>query len=201
MLLPHKHSLKSLYIGYPSGADQSCLFRACDFPVLENLYLSRWQVSEDLAFPSTDAEAIIGPSLKEFTWRFTKMHCAVWADFGTKEENWLREFAKTAVAMRTALIRINVRFFTDYWEAGRADNYPWDRMDAIRDEVKKGGLTIEYSAPPISRETWSQWREVKLGEVKNEEGEEEEEESEDEVGMYIREREVEEVMEDLDRFL
>ena len=181
-LLPHKNSLRSLYISNMATAHtrQRHLFHACDFPVLEILHLSRWDMSEELASPTTDAEVMLGPRLREFKWDFTifDQHSESWSDFGDKEENWLREFAKTAVARKAALARIKVQFHPDNWGCGESDHYPWDRMDMVRDEVEKGGVTIEYSEPSISREGWLRERRIVAGEevsdMTDEEGESDE---------------------------
>ena len=76
-----------------SSRNPSHRFHACDFPALESLHLSRWLMTQELASPAADNED--------------------WRDFGDKEETWLREFAKTAVAKRAALTRILVDFSPD----------------------------------------------------------------------------------------
>jgi hypothetical protein len=63
MLLIHKDTLKTLDIGYLSHSGAGRLFKASDYPNLESLTLSRWQMQTDLSFSVSDADMLLAPNL------------------------------------------------------------------------------------------------------------------------------------------
>src|SRR5882757_5295785 len=71
MLLMHKDTLKTIDIGYLSSSGRGRLFNASDFPRLEVLRLSRWEMEENLEFSSTEADLLLAPNLKTFGWDFS----------------------------------------------------------------------------------------------------------------------------------
>ena len=113
-------------------------------------------MTRDLGSPVVDADVLLAPNLRTFGWSFSieDQHSEDWTDFGDKEANWLREFARTAITRKAALNRIEVEFNPDDWEAWRRDDYPWDRMDKIRDEVRPHGIALDYGIPPLTKEEW-----------------------------------------------
>jgi hypothetical protein len=155
MLLVHRETLRTINLGYLSSTGREARFKASDFPNLERLTLSRWQMV-DLELSSVVADELISPKLAYFGWDFGiyDQHNEAWTAFGDREEHWLREFARTAVKRKSALREIYVDFNPDFWATSEADGYPWDRMDSIRDEVAPSGLKVAYSRPCVTREAW-----------------------------------------------
>lgn len=158
MLMTHKETLKSIEIGYLPPEGRIRRFVASDFPQLEVLRLSRWQMAKDLEeFSHEEADALLVPKLKIFGWDFGiyDQHTESWTDFGHKEEGWLRGLAKVATMRKAALKRIEIIYNPEplpaEWEQ---DGYPWDRMDRLRDEIRPSGITLEYSEPSLSKENW-----------------------------------------------
>ena len=160
-LLAHKRTLQSLDFGYLSGSARRSLFNASDFLALKVLKLSRWEMPRELRSPVTDADALLAPNLRTFGWSFSinDEHCESWDDFGDTEENWLRGFAKTAIARKAALDRIEIEFnpYESIWDE---ETYPWNRLDSIRDEILPYGITLKYSMPQVTKEEWLEKRET-----------------------------------------
>jgi hypothetical protein len=158
-LLVHQNSLKHIVIGHLSlGGTQRC-FNATIFPKLEFLQLSRWQRQSPLQFTPGDAH-VLGPSLKTFVWDFsTRGGCRErWRDFGEAEAAWIWELAACAVSRKTALAKIEIQYEPSECphDATEEMGYPWDRMDAIRDQIlEPNGLQLSYNKPPVSKERWS----------------------------------------------
>ena len=156
MLLMHKDTLNTIDIGYLSKAGRGRLFDAAHFPNLEVLGLSRWQMASDLKFSAAEADLLLAPSLKAFELDFSiyDQHSESWTDFGDMEEDWVREFARTAIARKAALEKIRITFNPDSWGTKEEDGYPWDRMDKIRDEIRPYGMALEYSEPECTKDRW-----------------------------------------------
>lgn len=156
MLSIHRNTLRILDIGYLSYAGRGGSFRACDFPNLESLCLSRWQMSQALDRPTLDASLLLGPRLRSFGWDFTIMdqHSETWTDFGPTEATWLRGLTEAALAMQASLSNVRVKFTPDVSSGFEEDGYPWDRMDVIREEMRPRGIALEYNAPHITKTAW-----------------------------------------------
>ena len=160
MLLIHRDTLRTLQIGFISPGGSRHLFHASDFPNLEFLQLSRYQMSQDLRFSRSDADALLAPRLQRFEWDFSihdrarpfREGCT---DFGEREEQWLRSFARVAIERSAALKSIRVAFSPEErdWPRGQSE-YPWDRLDSIRVEVQPQGITLTWSTPSITKEAW-----------------------------------------------
>ncbi|RFU32762.1 hypothetical protein B7463_g3579, partial [Scytalidium lignicola] len=117
--------------------------------------LSRWQMGE-LDTPAADAALLLAPNLKTFGWSFSiyDQHSESWIDFADKEEHWLREFTRVAIAKKSRLNKIDITFTPDTWGSEREHGYPWDRMDKIQDEIRPHGMTVKYNQPIITKEDW-----------------------------------------------
>lgn len=165
MLLMHKDTLKTIEIGYLSRSGIGRPFNWAQFPNLETLRLSRWQMTDDLNFSPVEADLLLAPNLKTFGLSFSihDQHSEGWADFGDTEEHWVREFAKAAIASKAALKNIEIEFHPDSSWSSQEDGYPWDRMDKIRDEIRPYGMALEYSEPSCTKEVWLE--QMKLGNV------------------------------------
>ena len=95
MLLTHTETLKVIDIGYLTTAGGGRLFRACDFPNLERLRLSRWQMDKALKFSVEQSDALLGgPKLNIFGW-----------DFGINDQysESFDDFASSLYASRKAI--------------------------------------------------------------------------------------------------
>ena len=160
-LIPHAATLKTLCLGAFSPLRQDQLFRAADFPSLEALTLSRWQMEEDLCHPAQDAEVLLGPKLEYFGWDFTVME-ECWSEcytnmgnhFSSREEEWLRQVLRQAIAKQTPLKRVVITFNVSESTGECCREYPWDRMEKLNSEFTPHGIMVEYSEPPITRDEW-----------------------------------------------
>ena len=160
LLSTHKHTLKVLQIDQPFGNGLWGLINARDFPNLEFLSLAREPMSTGLETPITDADMLLGPSLKTFEWGFgSQSFLEPWLPFGEREEHWLRGLASAAIARETLLKTISIIFGAEFCPSGSDDTaYPWDRMDRVHDEIKQHGLAVVYKEPPVNRKEWENSR-------------------------------------------
>lgn len=184
----HSKSLKTIDIGYLSrnGGENKHLFDATLFPNLESLTLSRWQMGYPGELTPFTAESanFLGPKLKFFGWSFHiyDQHSESWSDFGEKEEAWLQELGEHAIARKAALKTVKIGFRPDYWARVGRDEYPWDRMDKIRDELlRPNRMDLVYSTPIISKEQWLKGMEAPNPYALNETQYEEQSESESDI--------------------
>jgi hypothetical protein len=154
-LLQHRNTLESIIIG-ALRYDSDYIFDATSFTVLKRLSFSRWQMPKDLQFTATHLK-LLGPKLQTFQWDFTDNYPhdgLAWNAFGSKEETWVSEFGKAALAHRLALQNVRIMFKPDRWYSIDT-GYPWDRMDRVRDEVFAPlRLELEYTTPPLTKERW-----------------------------------------------
>lgn len=157
MLLMHKDTLRTVEIGYLSQSGRGRPFDWAQFPNLEVLRLSRWQMAKDLKLSPAEADLLLAPSLRTFGLSFSiyDQHSESWTDFGDTEEHWVRDFAKAAIARKAALNKIEIEFHPDsIWGTNEEDGYPWDRMNKIQDEIRPYGIVLEYSEPYCTKEVW-----------------------------------------------
>ncbi|KAJ5947035.1 hypothetical protein N7466_000050 [Penicillium verhagenii] len=162
----HKETLKTIYIdllGFPHGLS----FDASKFPSLEDLRLSRTQIcadpwNQEFEWNPIYADMILGPSLHTFGLVFGVMGQSLINNWGHKEEEWIRQLANASWERKAPLEKIEVVFspvspypnlkqgvYSD-WEYV----YPWDRMDKLGVQIQRFGLTLEYSAPPWTKDEW-----------------------------------------------
>ena len=162
LLVLHKDTLKTLDIGCISPLGRRHLFDLSDFRALEELTLSRDLMAANLGSSVSDANALLAPNLKTFGWSFTICHrgCESSCNFGDGEETWLRGFLETAIARQSTLTRIKITYLPYLWKPNLQDDYPWDRMDAIRDDFRSFGLVIHYNSPTYTREEWRERRPI-----------------------------------------
>lgn len=162
-LSSHRDTLKEIKIGSISVEETGTLFNAADFPNLETIQLPRramGSVEENRDRPilkrSPDqADLLLGPKLHTFTWFFLdhNIQRLEWNEFSDQEESWLRRLMKEAVARKSALRKIRIQFYPDMGTA-QPQEYPWDRMDGLREEFEPYGLTLEYCDPPVTKSEW-----------------------------------------------
>lgn len=155
----HKCTLRYINIGKVSAGFEEArgrLFNAKEFPNLEELHLSRWDMSRTLDSPMEDADLLLGPQLRKFKlgyMNYGAQRNPVVSDFGEREEKWLRCLAQVAIARGHCLQEIYTDFFT--LEFGDlSDGYPWDGLDRLRAEFQSPGLRVIYGRPTYTREEW-----------------------------------------------
>jgi hypothetical protein len=157
LLLVHKETLRSVNIRYLPPRGRGRLFIASDFPELEILGLSRWQMEKDLEFSDEQADALLGPRLQKFVWDFVSFlqPPEYWTEFGNQEEDWLEALAKAAFERKSALRTIEIAYRPNQWKAKEGDSYPWDRLDQVQLNIRQYGISLVYDEPCYSREEWS----------------------------------------------
>lgn len=161
-LYPHRETLRSINIGYLAAAGVGLLFNASAFPNLETLVLSRWQIGQlnrrgqtGLRYAPDTADHLLAPNMHTFTLDFSiyDQHSEGFDDFADPEEQWVRAFARDALARNAKLRTIKINFTPDdYYGHG----YPWDRMDKLRAEFSPHGIVLEYNEPTLTKEEWLQ---------------------------------------------
>ncbi|KAK0610811.1 hypothetical protein B0T14DRAFT_570741 [Immersiella caudata] len=115
----------------------------------------------DLTVRNTGVEAgqkeiLTAPRLRKFTWDFQTDDQQVGPhldDFAGDEEAWLRKFMQAAVALKSPLQEIHVRFRPDIWYL-KPDVWPWSRMDGLNREGQelRVPITVTYAPPTVSEE-------------------------------------------------
>ncbi|PYI12345.1 hypothetical protein BO78DRAFT_392198 [Aspergillus sclerotiicarbonarius CBS 121057] len=155
-LAKHETTLRTLtFCGLPGDNADERAFNVSAFPHLECLRLSRWDMGTKLWLSDSDADKLLGPSLKTFTWDFRRLtdQQGSWRDFGEEEENWLRGFARAAVERKAALKSIRIAF--SLFDSGQGTvGYPWGRMARVRDEFEPYGLIVTWDSPVLPAEEW-----------------------------------------------
>lgn len=155
----HKSTLRCIKIGKISGRFEEArgrLFDVREFPNLEELHLSRWDLSRTLDSAMEDADLLLGPKLRKFRLGYMVIH--EWgntrvSDFGEGGENWVRCLAQVAIARGHCLQEIYVDFYT--LEFGDlSDGYPWDGLDRLRAEFQSPGPRVLYGRPTYTKEQW-----------------------------------------------
>lgn len=157
MLEPHKVSLQTLEIGHltrdPTRLSTDRIFDISSFPSLETLVLHKLQLEN--TDPKVAASMLLAPRLRTFGYSFNindQVH-EYWEDFDAAQEEWLRKFAFEAVARRSTLRTIDVRFSPDEWR-DPGPEYPWDRMDKVREELQGTNILLVYNEPLYTKDGW-----------------------------------------------
>jgi hypothetical protein len=142
-LFVHKDTLKHLCLSGVRGNADGSLFNASHFPVLELLKLSKWPRRPPMASYDDRHSLILGPKLHIFCWEFTLNNVGIgsFGDFGNDDCLWLENFAKAAAALKAPIKRIIICFQLNVrqHDLGTRDvnsvEYPWDKLDTVRDEI------------------------------------------------------------------
>ena len=160
-LSSHSESLKSIDIGYLSrnGGENKHVFDTTVFHNLESLTLSRWQMGfqGELKPFTVENAKLLGPKMKLFGWSFSiyDQHSESWNDFGEKEEEWIEQLGKHAIARKAALKTIKINFCPDNYGRTESDGYPWDRMNNVRDHLlRPNGIDLICSVPLLPKDDW-----------------------------------------------
>lgn len=116
-----------------------------------------------MGFPSelkpltVETAKLLGPELKLFGWSFSiyDQHSKSWKDFGEKEEEWMEQLGKHAIACKGALKTVQIDFCPDNYGETESGGYLWDRMDNVQDHLlRPNGIDLVYSAPLLSKDDW-----------------------------------------------
>ncbi|KAK4198066.1 hypothetical protein QBC40DRAFT_267099 [Triangularia verruculosa] len=166
LLSHHKSTLRSIKISILSGAFGS--FDVTDFPLLEELSISRWNTmvrwSDEDKWNGNNVAAnntylkLLAPRLRKLCWHWTGVdqQCSESIeDFDQNDEDWLRGLVLAAVDRKIPLENIRVDFNPDSGFFSRrlcqVKVYPYDRIDRVAAEIKSTGIAIEYPTPWISK--------------------------------------------------
>lgn len=150
----HAASLRTVCISHCSRDSEHHIFNATQFPLLETLRWSRWQMASPLVFTPGDAH-LLGPAVHTLIWDFdAKPSCTgrslTWLDFCDREATWLSRLAETAIASHSALRRFHIVYtpscVSDDFELDE-DDYPWDMMNNVRDGAMDGEISLTYNEP------------------------------------------------------
>ncbi|KAE8547734.1 hypothetical protein TMatcc_009547 [Talaromyces marneffei ATCC 18224] len=154
----HQDTLKYLRIGRLSSRTKDSLLDARKFPNLEHLHLPRWLMSSNLNLAEDDADLLLGPKLRKFTWDFSPFHKVLrerWTDFNHEEEEWVRRLAQTAISRGHSLEEVWIEFTPRVMDK-EGEIYPWDRLDRLHEDVQSSGLKVKYNKPVHSRDKWKE---------------------------------------------
>jgi hypothetical protein len=144
-LLVHRDTLKDVRIGSVSCQKKNRVFNAALFPNLEFLKLSQQDILDSMSAGfSVEHLNLLGPKLKTIAW--------CWCQCGETEASWLRKFVDAAITHKAALKKVDIEFESYDWDC---KIYPWDLMDAIRDQAMiPYGLELVYNEPTMPKHLW-----------------------------------------------
>jgi hypothetical protein len=158
LLSIHRETLQTLDIGYLTQST-TAMIDVSTFPNLRYLKLSRWSFPQALEFSEAEAQLLLAPRLKTFGWDFSIMdqHSEEWTDFGKREEQWLKDFGIFSSSYKSQLQKIEITFRPANWSTTKADGYPWERMDSVREHIRQVGVALEYNLPEVTKERWLEY--------------------------------------------
>lgn len=175
MLLNHKHTLRTLRLDHlfgdfiPTNHQIRSGFNTYDFPNLEELALSRWDMHDFRRSFSAyeDSDHWLSPSIKTFRWIFGLCYLCgytkgVWNKFGSAEEDWVYHFALAAKEQGKRLEKIVIEheLETDVrpvdFLSEEFSIWPWDRLKELHKKLGGIGIVLEYPTPPFSKGEWVQ---------------------------------------------
>ncbi|KAM5354682.1 hypothetical protein ACJ41O_001329 [Fusarium nematophilum] len=167
ILMSQKSHLKRLHL-YGLGRKAIGSLDLSDFHRLESLTLSDWDTGRGTHY----LEGLIAPNLRRFCWTF-EIHdrqLESLLDLGQEEEDWIRALASAAIRRRAALREIHIQYNPLPWskshrnlarEKREALIFPWDRLDAIAEDLRAGGISLTYDSPQWTMEQILQdWADV-----------------------------------------
>lgn len=175
MLQKHTGSLKTLNLGYMvRGADlyNNTVIDLSRFTALQDLFMSRahFGLQHRAGLRDWDkewADLLLAPNCKTLTldyeipqgtnkdWRPIG---TFWEDFTEEDEQWWRDFAQEAVARKSSLREIHMRYNPTFFALDFGDDtYRWDRIDRLMEEFGPQGIKFTYDKPDLSRSDWHDW--------------------------------------------
>ncbi|OJK00816.1 hypothetical protein ASPACDRAFT_117326, partial [Aspergillus aculeatus ATCC 16872] len=155
-LKAHPHALRRIILGHsPLAAEfhaaRSRNLRTVTCPGSQKRFVP----------PSTIDEQLLSPAVHTFVWNLS-FHEIACEDFGEREEDWLRGMAKfIAVAtpdLHPALRTIELNFDPDphHFLPTDPEEYPWDRITRLEQELRVLGLELKYTPPSVTREEYEE---------------------------------------------
>jgi hypothetical protein len=117
---------------------------------------------ELLPFTAENAN-VLGPKVRLFGWNLELLDpCGTgWLRFGEEEEAWIHELGKYAIARKATLKTVETVFRPGEWQTEWRGDYPWGRMDNVRDTLlRPNGMDLVYSTPFITTEQWVKGEEL-----------------------------------------
>lgn len=163
LLLFHRETLETIRIGTFDLDTAVGVFDVSQFSRLEVLQVSRYSFPEPLEFSVAMGQKLLAPGLKTFCWHFSKWYDMQesrnyfdeeWDAFGENEERWLKELAAFAASTKSSLRTISIRFTPDGSDIDASSVYPWDRMDRVKEYIRRFGIDLQYNTPVLTREMW-----------------------------------------------
>ncbi|RAL09076.1 uncharacterized protein BO97DRAFT_417149 [Aspergillus homomorphus CBS 101889] len=145
-------------------------FRATAFPNLHTVVCPTFYVSSATEpghyWPAAVVlDQLLGPTVQTFVWDLTsyaQQHGEGLWEFDEEQARLLLALAESAAADEdTALQTIQIRFNpeTDRTDSMGGEDYPWDRIERLQQEIRALGMDLEYSTPTLTREEYRQLRE------------------------------------------
>ncbi|RAL06973.1 uncharacterized protein BO97DRAFT_464851 [Aspergillus homomorphus CBS 101889] len=170
-LLAHKDTLQTIQIRCIYKQRQGQLFHTRGFVALERLTLPWWEIrgnfpwreDDDSPFVFTPAHAdaiLCAPRLETLELDFGQGGHGpdYFGRLGEIEDRWIRDLACAALARQAALRTICVGFKPRPYDLAVIIEYPWDRLNRLREDLQPLGIMLEYTEPTFSEEEWVQAR-------------------------------------------
>ncbi|KAF1959600.1 hypothetical protein CC80DRAFT_532991 [Byssothecium circinans] len=127
------------------------------FPKLESVQVSRRLFGRDFG-PGYTRSITLGPKTEFFGMDFGNWdEVGEWRHITERQAMWLHDLYSSAVKRKTALKMIGINFNPHYEIRQRIAQaeYPWDRLNRLRDELMHpNGIELEYSTPTVSKAWW-----------------------------------------------
>lgn len=149
-------SLKRLEMFIIRDGEEHLMFDATEFPRLEIVCFSRWQLRKALKFTPTDAN-ILGPAVRKITWGFSKYATLAWRHFSWREEAWLSALVEASVSRQAELQEIEIAYtpstsFNYIALNGWLSDHPRDRIDRVRSKAMEGAIALTRNKPDFLRD-------------------------------------------------
>ncbi|PYI35253.1 hypothetical protein BP00DRAFT_492459 [Aspergillus indologenus CBS 114.80] len=163
-LKAHPHVLRHIILGHsPLAAEfHAARWRTVSCPESQTRSCSS---GRGFVPPSTIAERLLSPAVHTFVWNLS-FHKVTCEDFGEREEDWLRKMAGfIAAAAPPALRTIQLDFDPDphHFLPTNPEEYPWDRITRLEQELRVLGLELKYTPPSVTREEYEELCRVSQG--------------------------------------
>ncbi|RAH68341.1 uncharacterized protein BO66DRAFT_440268 [Aspergillus aculeatinus CBS 121060] len=165
-LQAHPHTLRRMVFGaipfYALGLE----FRASTFPNLHTVVCLPFHVMSETHprvywRPAAAIDQLLSPTVRTFVWDLIS-YGDFWGPgllgFDEPQARWLLAFAEGALAGKGQALRtIRIEFvpYIDWLGYVDPDDYPWDRMEQLKQKMRVLGIALEYNTPTLTREEYS----------------------------------------------
>ncbi|RAK74599.1 uncharacterized protein BO72DRAFT_515324 [Aspergillus fijiensis CBS 313.89] len=165
-LQAHPHTLRRMVFGaipfYALGLE----FRASTFPNLHTVVCPPFHVISETHprvywRPAAAIDQLLSPTVRTFVWDLIS-YGDFWGPgllgFDEPQARWLLAFAEGALAGKSQALRtIRIEFvpYIDWLGYVDPDEYPWDRMEQLKQKMCLLGIALEYNTPTLTREEYS----------------------------------------------